>query len=133
MVLLSGLQEVGVGGALCCPPWEVPNHFFFFFEEKQKVYCFPSSGGDALGPASQPWVAADPTGLCESPGGFEGPLGYVSRAICLPGAPLGPCPCTAERGISTAHARQHLWESASPGSRERAHLDGSCFCFCSSS
>ena len=25
----AGLQEVGVGGAPRCPPWEVPNHFFF--------------------------------------------------------------------------------------------------------
>lgn len=38
VILLTGLQEVGVGGSPCCPPWEVPNHFLnFILKEKQKV------------------------------------------------------------------------------------------------
>lgn len=38
----AGLQEVGVGGAPRCPPWEVPNHFFFFlFFFLKKQNCSP--------------------------------------------------------------------------------------------
>lgn len=57
-----GLQDVGVGGAPRYPPWEVPNHFFFFFEETKS---------SPWGPVSQPCLLRGPgaSGLSGSSAG----------------------------------------------------------------
>ena len=132
----TGLQEVGVGGAPRCPPWEVPNHFFFFFFFEETKLQPRASGSPAFG--GSPRVGAQVRRVLWSGWGWGGlpapvlPLGALLGSSANPNTegPTGTqsrslfcCilwPFRKQWGCGGDFFR--IFSGLSPGSRKRVRV-----------